>query len=106
MSRRDAAVDLAGDAGKLTEREIMTERRKQLPDTGLLVLYPIDSVSEPSPAKKLREPLNAEQHVIGVGMVFPAPRNGDSEVEGYISADLSNVSIEEEDYSVFDQEEA
>ncbi|MEI7035026.1 Z1 domain-containing protein [Streptomyces pratensis] len=106
MSRRDAAVDLAGDTAKLTEKEIMAERRKQLPDTGLLVLYPIDSVSEPSPAKKLREPLNAEQHVIGVGMVFPTPINGDSEVEGYISADLSNVSIEEEDYSVFDLEEA
>ncbi|MEU2148752.1 Z1 domain-containing protein [Streptomyces globisporus] len=106
MSRRDAAVDLAGDTAKLTEQEIMAERRKQLPDTGLLVLYPIDKVSEPSPTKKLRAPLDAEEHVIGVGMVFPTPRNGDSEVEGYISADLSNVSIEEEDYSAFDEERA
>lgn len=105
MSRRDAAVDLAGDTAKLTEKEIMIERRKQLPDTGLLVLYPIDKISEPGPSKKLRAPLNTEEHVIGVGLVFPAPTDRDSEVEGYISADLSKVRIEEEDYSPLDSEE-
>ncbi|MEU3657018.1 Z1 domain-containing protein [Streptomyces sp. NPDC032161] len=106
MSRRDAAIDLAGNTAKLTEKEIMVERRKQLPDTGLLVLYPIDKVSEPNPSKKLRAPLNAEEHVIGVGLVFPAPRDRDSEVEGYIAANLTNVRIEEEDYSILDGEDA
>ncbi|KUN59757.1 endonuclease [Streptomyces canus] len=108
MSRRDAAVDLAGDIGKLTEKGIKEERRKQLPDAGLLVLYPIDKVSEPDPSKKLRAALDAEEHVIGVGLVFPEPRNGDSTVESYISADLSNVNIEieEEDYSLVDGEDA
>ncbi|MFI1397718.1 Z1 domain-containing protein [Streptomyces sp. NPDC020681] len=106
MSRRDAAVDLAGDTSRLKEKEIMEERRKQLPDTGLLVLYPIDKVSEPSPSKKLRAPLNAEEHVIGVGLVFPAPLHSDSTVESYISADLSNVRIEEEDFSLLDGEDA
>ncbi|AUG75750.1 Endonuclease [Kitasatospora sp. MMS16-BH015] len=106
MSRRDAAVDLAGDTGKLTEKGIMEERRRQLPDTGLLVLYPIDKVSEPLPAKRLRVPLNAEDHVIGVGLVFPEPRHGDSTVESYVSANLSNVRIEDEDYSVLDDEDA
>ncbi|WP_326578321.1 Z1 domain-containing protein [Actinacidiphila glaucinigra] len=106
MSRRDAAVDLTGDVGNLTEKGIMDERRKQLPDTGLLVLYPIDKVSEPAPAKKLRAPLNAEEHVIGVGMVFPEPWHGDSTVESYISADLSRVRIEDEDYSLLDDEDA
>ncbi|WP_405390590.1 Z1 domain-containing protein [Streptomyces sp. NBC_01102] len=106
MSRRDAAVDLAGDTARMTEKEIMAERRRQLPDTGLLVLYPIDKVSEPSPAKRLRAALNAAEHVIGVGLVFPTPRDSDSEVEGYISANLSAVRIEEEDYSLLDGEEA
>ncbi|MBT2389622.1 Z1 domain-containing protein [Streptomyces sp. ISL-1] len=106
MSRRDAAVDLAGDTAKLNEQEIMDERRKHLPDTGLLVLYPIDKVSAPSPSKRLRAPLNAEEHVIGVGLVFPAPQHGDSTVESYISADLSSVRIEEEDFSLLDGEGA
>lgn len=106
MSRRDAAVDLSGETTKLTEEEIKDARLLQLPDTGLLVLYPIDKVSEPSPSKKLRVALNAEEHVIGVGMVFPRPRFADSTVEGYISADLSNVRIEDEDFSLLDSEDA
>ncbi|MFF7362391.1 Z1 domain-containing protein [Streptomyces sp. NPDC008125] len=106
MSRRDAAVDLSGDTEGLTEKEITDERRKQLPDTGLLVLYPIDKVSAPHPSKKLRAPLNAETHVIGVGLVFPKPGDGDSEVRGYISADLSNVTIEEEDFSALVRDDA
>ncbi|WP_236245048.1 Z1 domain-containing protein [Streptomyces sp. CC210A] len=107
MSRRDAAVDLDGDTAHLTEKNIMDRRRLELPDTGLLVLYPLDKISDPEPSRKrAREPLNAEDHVIGVGMVFPAPRHGDSTVEKYISADLSNVWLEDEDYSLLDGEDA
>ncbi|MFD6493118.1 Z1 domain-containing protein [Streptomyces sp. NPDC060188] len=106
MSRRDAAVDLAGDVASLAEEAIMAARRTQLPDTGLLVLYPIDKVSEPSPSKSRRAPLNAEEHVIGVGLVFPKPLDTDSTVKKYISADLSNVRIEDEDYSLLDSEDA
>lgn len=100
MSRRDAAVDLDGDTAKLTEKGIMDKRREMLPDTGLLVLYPIDKVSTPSAAKTARAPLNAEDHVIGVGLVFPEPQHGDSTVEKYISANLSGVRIEDEDFSL------
>ncbi|WP_369184541.1 Z1 domain-containing protein [Streptomyces sp. Y1] len=118
MSRRDAAIDLSGEISKLPEKEIMAERRRQFPDTGLLVLYPIDKTSEPDPSKDRRRSalhptaparraaLNAEEHVIGVGMVFPDPRGNDSEVVKYISADLSGVDIEEEDFSLLDGEEA
>ncbi|MFB8175160.1 Z1 domain-containing protein [Streptomyces sp. NPDC055966] len=100
MSRRDAAVDLDSDTAKLTEKGIMDRRRVLLPDTGLLVLYPIDKTSAPGPTKKLRAPLNAEEHVIGVGLVFPEPGHGDSTVEKYISANLSGLRIEDEDYSL------
>ncbi|NEB74379.1 Z1 domain-containing protein [Streptomyces sp. SID14478] len=106
MSRRDAAVDLAGDTAGLSEKAIKEERRRQFPDTGLLVLYPIDKVSNPSPAKKLRAPLDAEEHVIGVGLVFPEPWDKDSEVKKYVSADLSNVQIEEEDFSALESDDA
>ena len=106
MSRPDAAVDLTGDTTKLTESGIKEKRRAQLPDTGLLVLYPIDKTSQPSPDKELRAPLNAEEHVIGVGLVFPEPQHGDSTVEKYISANLSGVRIEDEDYSLLVGEDA
>lgn len=106
MSRRDAAVDLGGDTAKLTEKGIIDERRVQLPDTGLLVLYPIDKTSEPGPGKKLRAPLNSEEHVMGVGLVFPEPQDGDSEVEKYISADLSGVRLEDEDFSLLESDDA
>jgi len=70
------------------------------------VLYPIDRVSAPGPEKKLRAPLNAEEHVVGVGLVFPEPQHGDSTVEKYISADLSGVRLEDEDFSLLEGEDA
>ncbi|MFG2925947.1 Z1 domain-containing protein [Streptomyces sp. NPDC048305] len=106
MSRRDAGVDLAGDVSTLTEKAIRELRQTELPTSGLLVLYPIDKVSEPGPDKKLRAPLNAEEDVIGVGLVFPEPQYEDSTVEKYISANLANVRIEDEDYSLVDSEES
>lgn len=106
MSRRDAAVDLEGDTARLEESQIVAERQRQLPDIGLLTLYPIDKTSEPVPAKVTREALNAEEHVIGVGLVFPKPRGDDSTVEwNYVSADLSGVEIEEEDLSPIEAED-
>ncbi|WP_411091557.1 Z1 domain-containing protein [Streptomyces sp. 049-1] len=106
MSRRDAAIDLSGDVARMKEDEIMKARQSQLPDTGLLVLYAIDKTSEPKPPKKTRTALNAEEHVIGVGLVFPEPPHGDSTVEKYISADLSGVRIEDEDLSLLEGEDA
>lgn len=105
MSRKDAAVDLTGETAKLREGEIRAERRRQLPDTGLLVLYPIDKISKPNPVKASRRALNAPEHVIGVGLVFPQPSGDDSTIEwDYVSADLSGVEIEEEDFSLVDPE--
>ncbi|RAY10740.1 endonuclease [Actinomadura craniellae] len=106
MSRKDAAVDLAGDTGGLQEQQIKAERRRQLPDTGLLVLYPIDKTSEPDPPKPSRQAMSAEDHVIGVGLVFPQPAGDDSTVEwDYVSADLSGVEIEEEDLTPIESED-
>ena len=100
MSRKDAAIDLVDVPTGSNEATIFDERRRQLPDHGLLVLYAIDKVSEPAPRKnQTRVPLNAPEDVIGVGLVFPPPRGDDSEVTGYVAADLSGVYIEEEDLS-------
>ncbi|MGV9975516.1 Z1 domain-containing protein [Nocardia beijingensis] len=112
MSRRDAGLDLEGITTGTTEEEIKKARKIQQPDTGLLVLYPIDKVSEPEPKPKPsnneRQPLNAPEHIIGVGLVFPTPTADDSTVAweaNYISADLSGVEIEEEDFSALEAED-
>ncbi|MFJ3338627.1 Z1 domain-containing protein [Streptomyces sp. NPDC086766] len=78
MGPRDAAVDLAGDTGYPHQQAIAEARRAQLPDTGLLALYPIDKTSAPGPGRAQRAPLNAEEHVIGVGIIFPEPLTTDS----------------------------
>ncbi|MFJ8826063.1 Z1 domain-containing protein [Streptomyces sp. NPDC102467] len=80
MSRLDAAVDLNIDTAKLYENEIRRARQEQLPHTGLLALYPIDKTSSSPLDRKSRAPLNAEEHVIGVGIVFPEPQGMDSMV--------------------------
>ncbi|MFF4132248.1 Z1 domain-containing protein [Streptomyces mirabilis] len=97
MSRRDAGVDLDLDGlPEITEDLLKRARREQMPDTGLLTLYPIDARS-PSPTnRQKRSPLDAVDHVIGVGLVFPTPSGDDDEVE-YWSADLSRVQDEEEE---------
>jgi hypothetical protein len=103
MSQRDAAIDLASEQSKskLDEPTIKKMRREQLPDTGLLVLYPIDKDSAPSKAREhLRDTLDLAEDAIGVGLVFPEPKGGDNAVEwSYVSADLSKVQLEEEDLS-------
>ncbi|MFF4650552.1 Z1 domain-containing protein [Streptomyces sp. NPDC001380] len=95
MSRRDAGVDLdLSSIGEISEAALKEARRVQCPETGLLALYPID---RQSPTRRaLREPLDAVDQVIGVGLVFPLPRGRDSEVEWY-SADLSGVVLDEEE---------
>ncbi|OZC89854.1 endonuclease [Rhodococcus sp. 06-412-2C] len=109
MSRRDAAVDLhvSDLTGELTEERIFNLRQKSAPDVGLIVVYVIDKVSAPTGRQTdTRVPLDAPEDVIGVGLVFPAPKGKDSEVEwDYVSADLSGIDIEEDDLSALEFEE-
>ncbi|MFE4392775.1 MULTISPECIES: Z1 domain-containing protein [Streptomycetaceae] len=104
MNPIDAGIDLdleGWSGGKVTEDVLKQLRQTQLPDTGLLVLYPIDRVS-PTRRKK-RLPLDAVDHVIGVGMVFPVPRGEDTRVDWY-SADLSGV-VQDDDLDALPEED-
>lgn len=105
-SRRDEALDLRTDgAESLSRKELVDLRRAQRPTEGLLLLYPIEPRSETD--TKNRVPLDApiDDVVMGVALVFPEPlADQDSEVE-YVSADLSQVEIEEEDDSVLEQDD-
>jgi hypothetical protein len=106
MSPRDIAVDLEGDLKGLKESGYVDARQEQLPDTGLLVLYPIDKNSRPSQARKAtRARLGTEEHVIGAAFVFPKPKGKDSEAI-YIQADLPKYDVEDEDLSVLEADVA
>ncbi|RDI49172.1 Z1 domain-containing protein [Nocardia mexicana] len=112
MSRKDAAIDLTGAIQQWSEKQIRNERAMQMPDSGLLVLYPIDKESEPSNAQSRRHALDAPEHVIGVGFMFPKPINEESTVPwelDYISANLSEVpggaELEDDDLSLLNAEE-
>jgi hypothetical protein len=58
---------------------------------GLLLLYPISKDSPPR--AKSRVPLDAVEHVIGLGLVFPEPETDTP--QSYKSVDLSTVEREE-----------
>lgn len=52
-------------------------RKKAAPHTGLIILYAIDKDSAPQKNSYSRESMNASEHLIGVGMVFPHAENED-----------------------------
>jgi hypothetical protein len=96
MSRRDAAVDIDVPAEiEITEAAIIRLRQDQASDTPLLALYPIDAASPTN--RKLREPLDAATHAIGIGIVFPKPPPGDED-KVYWQADLSGVAESQDEY--------
>lgn len=107
MSRKDAAIDLDGDFANVSESDLMEARKKQMPATGLIVLYPIDKDSPPATdrSRAKRENLGAADDVIGVGIVFPEAVGRDAEAHGYIRADLSGIDLEPEDLTMLDEED-
>lgn len=60
----------------------------------MLLLYPIDAVSAPDLSSSTREALDAVDHVMGVGMLFPVARE-DTTVE-YMTVDGLGYTREEE----------
>lgn len=100
MSRSDRLVDLGlppGEVAGMSAEEL--ERGRDLPPegrgdgSGLLALYPISKDSEPRRGVR-RLKLEAAEHVLGVGIVFPTSAVEASGVE-YLTADLSGVDREE-----------
>jgi hypothetical protein len=99
MSRGDRLFDLGLPPAEVTAMSsIALERGRDRPPTGvgdgtgLLALYPISKDSEPK-SGHARTGLDAVDHVLGAGLVFPT-----SDSEGsvdYYTADLSGVDREE-----------
>jgi hypothetical protein len=101
MSRNDRVIDLDLPPGELTDTTTVA-RLVELRNSpagggygdgsGLLVLYPVSKDSKPVRGSvKTRTELNAAQHVIGVGIVFPESRSRAADVE-YITADVAAMA--------------
>jgi hypothetical protein len=104
-SRRDETIDLQIDGSRnLSRQDILAHRTRQRSDEGLVLLYPIDPVSDTKKPGRSRLDAPAEV-VIGVALVFPRPSGEDTVVEEYeyYSADLS--ALEQEDVAALDYDE-
>lgn len=103
MSQSDRVVDLGitpqefGDVatlGQVAQLRNLPSRGGRGDDTGLLLLYPVSKDSRPIRGNmKTREPLEAAEHVLGVGLVFPETDSRTASVD-YVTADLSALSNE------------
>lgn len=106
MSRHDRVIDVRIPEGVLTAETTPAELAKYRSSpasggygdgSGLLLLYPVSKDSRPvRGTSKTREPLDAVDHVIGVGFVFPESRSTRANVE-YVTADVAsmpNVEVE------------
>lgn len=109
-SEGDAGIDLPPEliAQEGSDRAtILRLRTANLPNTGLLLLYPIDRLS-PAPTRTTnRVALEAAHHVLAASMVFPGQKPTEGFLESdYISADLSAVvEIEPEEESFLETED-
>lgn len=105
MGSADRVIDLDVSADELQGMEIgdlgrlrnSPERGGRGDGGGLLAIYPISKDSLPSARnERTRAPLDAVDHVVGIGMVFPEAIARDATVE-YMTADVdSMVGVEVE----------
>jgi len=100
MSRHDRVIDIHLPDGALTGDTKPAElaRYRSSParggygdGSGLLLLYPVSKDSRPvRGTAKTRESLEAVEHVVGVGFVFPESRSTRANVE-YVTADVASM---------------
>jgi hypothetical protein len=104
MSRTDRGIDLDLDGDQLLEMNNgqlgrlrnRPERGGRGDDSGLLLLYPISRNSRPTNRRsaRVRKPLDAVEHVVGVGTVFPEAERSEGR-QSYRTADLSALRREQ-----------
>lgn len=108
MLRNDTVLDLEGDDIEVkmkNNEDLFRLRAKKLPDNGLLVIYPIYQYSKPKNSKSSNpnKPLEAKEHVLGVGFVYPKSKI--SRGERYITVRMAgSKDIEIEDEPVEDED--
>ncbi len=102
MSEIDTGIDLPLETETLrrsSRAEQMALREEHLPDRGLLLIYPIAKNSIPVGSQsKERQPLDADQHVIGIALVFPEVPQDAITPQDYVTVDLPDSELERVEY--------
>lgn len=103
MSKRDVTFDVAGEIDASGDWDALKDARRQsVGSVPLLLIYPINKVSDPAPhPKSKRVSLHAERDVIGLGIVFPGDK---AEAGRSVAVELRPLSAEE--VAAIDEEEA
>jgi glyoxylate carboligase len=70
MSKSDVLID-AGKTVPGAASKSWDELKAERPGVPLLLIYPIDKRSEPEKPSQIRAPLDAVDHIAGMGIVFP-----------------------------------
>lgn len=98
MSRKDVLIDCPELGVNASDWSGMKEARRQhLGQVPLLLLYPIDKQSAPQRESKARVALDAVDHLMGFGIVFPGSEDQSGRFISVQLEDLSADEIEEAD---------
>lgn len=92
MSRQDSVIDLPGEQVPDGESALALLREDRAAGHALLVLYPVSAASVPMKNPKgraVRKPLDAVDHLLGVGIVFPRTPAG----AAFSALDVSYVAV-------------
>lgn len=109
MSGADSILDLeilaangvlVDPAGLLTDTDtnriesVRATRKRIAPDTGTILLYAVDKDSQPLAKSKTRREMNAPEHLIGLGVIFP---HAETEEQGeFVAADVQPPVVDDE----------
>lgn len=98
MSRKDVLIDCPGlDVDASDWSGLKESRLNHLGQIPLLLLYPIDKQSAPQRESKARVALDAVNHLVGFGIVFPGSEDQSGRFISVPLEDLSADEIEEAD---------
>lgn len=110
MSRGDIGADIRNVEPKVYQNweaeQLRTERLREHPGRGLLLIYPIDKESQAKLGSKLKTDLEAVEDVIGLGFVFPPAQKGSRGEQTYQTVDLSAIDTDEFEVDEEDNENA
>lgn len=97
LAANDALVDPSGLLqGTDTSRieSVRATRKAIAPDIGTILLYVVDRASSPLAKSKTRAGMDAEEHLVGLGVIFP---HAEAEEQGeFVAADVQPPLVEDE----------
>ncbi|MBA3943646.1 MAG: Z1 domain-containing protein [Herpetosiphonaceae bacterium] len=111
MSKGDVALDLRRSDKELRGKQtpdLINLRAQDMPDIGLLVIYPIAHDSKPTQKASIatRRPLDAVADVIGLGFVFPEPAGPSRGEQDYVTVDPAKLIGTDVEWDEADEDEA